>query len=113
MILADTSIWIAHLKQPGGHAELIAMLEDGTVCTHPFVEGELLLGGAPVAELLGGVEHLPIAPHGEVVEWLADRVRPVRGVGWVDAHLVYSALVHQRRLLTLDGRLERFYREVG
>ena len=62
---------------------------------------------------LGGVEHLPLAPHGEVLEWLAARTRPFRGIGWVDAHLVYSALVHRRRLLTLDDRLDRFYREIA
>ena len=113
MILADTSIWVAHLRQPGGHPELIAALEEGTVSTHPFVEGELLLGGGPVDELLGGVARLPVEPHREVLGWIRQLARPVQGIGWVDAHLVYSALVHQQRLMTLDRRLGEFYRGVA
>ena len=108
MLLADTSAWVAHLKQPDGHAELIAGLEQGIVTTHPFVEGELLLSGAPVGDLLAGVPILPCAPHHEVRAFVRTLQRPIRGIGWVDAHLAYTALVNRQRLLTLDGSLEAF-----
>lgn len=109
MILADTSIWVAHLKQPGGHPELIAALEQGVVASHPFVAGELLLAGAPVGELLSGVPMLPMAPHREVCAFVEGQEKPVRRIGWVDAHLIYSALVHHCLLLTRDGPQLRLF----
>ncbi len=108
MILVDTSVWVAHLKQAQGHSGLIAALEQGLVSTHPFVEGELLLGGAPVDELLGGVSFLAIAPHREVRAFVRARGHPVRGLGWVDVHLTYSALINGQELMSLDRRLVRF-----
>ncbi len=102
MILADTSIWVAHLKTKGGHRELIAALEGGDVASHPFVEGELLLAGAPTDQILAGVEMLPVEPHAEVADFFRTLSKPVRGIGWVDAHLIFSALLHTRHLLTLD-----------
>ncbi len=102
MILADTSVWVAHLKQKGGHAELIAALEQGVAACHPFVEGELLLAGAPVKELLGGVVMLPVEPHHEVADFFSRLPKPVRRIGWIDAHLIYSALVGRCDLLSRD-----------
>ena len=109
MLLADTSIWVAHLKNPYGHPELIAGLEQGMVSTHPFIEGELSLSGAPVGELLAGVDTLPVARHDEVLAFVEALERPLRGIGWVDVHLAYSALVHRQELLTLDRHLGAFF----
>lgn len=103
MILADTSVWVSHLKNPTGHAALIAALEAGAVCGHPFVQGELLLAGAPVEELFRGVPMVPLAAHREISDFVAGLPKPVRRIGWVDMHLVYSALAHRCDLLTTDG----------
>jgi predicted nucleic acid-binding protein len=105
VILADTSVWVAHLRQREGHTELIRALEDDAVTTHPFVEGELLLAGADTALLLGGVPTLPLSDHNEVKAMLRDLPVPVRGVGWVDVHLLHAALVAGQRLLTRDRAL--------
>ena len=105
MTLFDTSIWVAHLKNPGGHAGLIEALESGVAWTHPFVEGELLLAGAPTDVLFAGVESLAVAPHVEVVDFVRLLAPPVPGVGWVDLHLLYGALAHGLQLETLDRRL--------
>ncbi len=105
MILADTSVWVAHLKRPGGDAELVAALEAGVLTSHPFVEGELLLAGAPVGALLAGVEWLVVSPHEEVRSFVASLDAPLRGVGWVDVHLLHAALANQQRLLTRDRAL--------
>ena len=101
-ILVDTSVWVGFLKV--GDERLTAWLRDGLVATHPFVEGELLLAGAPVDVLLAGVAWVPVAPHEEVRDWV--RALPAaRGVGWVDAHLAYSARIGRLRLATHDRRL--------
>ncbi len=113
MILADTSVWVAHLKQPGGHKTLIAALENDIVISHPFVEGELALSGAPVGPLLAGVSALPVAPHAEVRAFVDKLKKPVRRIGWVDAHLIYSALVHRCELLTRDGPQAALFRSLS
>ena len=43
MILVDTSIWIDHLRS--GDAAAARLLGDGLVVNHPWVTGELALGG--------------------------------------------------------------------
>jgi hypothetical protein len=57
-------------------------LEHCVATTHPFVQAELLLSGAPVQVLLAGVDMLPLAPHRELVDFLTDLPRHIRGVGW-------------------------------
>ncbi len=42
MILADTSVWVDHLRK--GSRELSTLLNDGLVACHPFVIGELACG---------------------------------------------------------------------
>jgi predicted nucleic acid-binding protein len=110
VILADTSVWVAHLKQPNGHPDLVAALEQGVAVGHPLVEGELLLSGAPVDALLSGVAMLPMAPHAEVRAFVEQLGRPVHRIGWIDVHLVYSALVHHCKLLTGDGPQRELFR---
>ena len=43
MILVDTSVWIDHLRY--GDSNLVNLLNTGQVLAHPFVIGELALGG--------------------------------------------------------------------
>jgi hypothetical protein len=113
LTLIDTSAWTAHLKTRGGHPGVIAALESATASSHPFIEGELMLAGAPASELLGGVEMLALEPHAEVRAFVGRmQPRPSR-IGWVDAHLLYSALVHGHELLTLDGRLRVLWGRVA
>ncbi len=106
MTLVDTSVWINHLKR--GDPALAQLLVDDDVATHPFVEGELLLAGAPVEVLLGGVRRLDLAAHPEVAGWArrlgAERLR---GVGWIDLHLAFTARVSGCSLLTYDRKLMR------
>ena len=42
MILADTSVWIDHLRS--GRKEMRKHLNDGNIVIHPFVIAELALG---------------------------------------------------------------------
>lgn len=108
MILADTSVWIAHLR--GQEAGLTAQLVSGLVLTHPLVIGELAMGNlAQRAAILRVFDELPkavAASHDEVMT-LVDRHRLFGlGIGFVDAHLLASCrLTPDAELWTRDRRL--------
>jgi predicted nucleic acid-binding protein len=107
LILVDTSVWVDHLRRR--NATLATRLETGEVVCHPFVLGELSLGSLKQRDqILGLLSELPIAPvvpHDDVLA-LVERVRLAgRGIGWVDVHLIASALLGGLRLWTLDRRL--------
>ena len=52
-------------------------------------------------------------PHGEVISLVRDRRLYGRGVGWIDIHLLASALVGRMRLWTIDPRFAAVAQEVG
>lgn len=107
MILVDTSVWVAHLRQGG--SRLAALLEESKVLIHPFVIGELALGNLKQRnEILGLLNSLPtatVATHDEVLLMIEDRDLAGSGIGWVDSHLLASALLSDAALWTLDHRL--------
>ncbi len=115
IVLADTSVWVALWRH--GNAQLAALLERNQVALHPFVLGEIALGRiSPRAEVLGRLTRLQVprvAHHAEVLALIERVPLWARGIGWVDAHLLASALLDRLRLLTLDRRLESVARELG
>ena len=116
-ILVDTSVWIRFLA---GHdpyqSKLAALLGRGEVAGHPFVFGELLIGDrGERRQLLAGYELMhqaPLVAHDEVVRFVRLRRLHGRGIGWVDTHLVASALVAGIKLWTADPRLDAVGREL-
>lgn len=106
-MLVDTSVWVDHLA--GGNPALAELLEAGDVETHPFVVGELALGNLRWRDgILGYLEALPSVPpaeHAEVLHLVEDRELAGSGLGWVDVHLLASALIGGTRLWTLDRAL--------
>jgi predicted nucleic acid-binding protein len=118
LILVDTSVWIEFLRRAPPRADLREVLELGEVVTHPFVIGELALGGlgrrrAQILSDLRLLPGLPAASDAEVLDLIDARALAGRGIGWVDAHLVASALLAAARLWTLDARLARVASAVG
>lgn len=114
-VLVDTSVWIRFLwgREPFA-AELDALLEREEVLGHELVYGELLIGESARSvsrrELLDAYVKLPYAAtvaHQEVVELVTSRDLRGTGIGWLDAHLLASALVSRARLWTTDERLKR------
>lgn len=108
MILADTSVWIDHLRE--GTPALAAALEKGMVLMHPFVLGELACGNlknrANLLDLLGKLPTAPVATNAEGLEFIEKRALMGRGIGYVDVHLLASvALVGTAQLWTRDQRL--------
>lgn len=118
MVLVDTSVWLRMLlgKEPyaSGMRQLLYADE---VVGHELIYGELLIGDVGGrAKLLADLtlrEFLPMVPHAEVVELVKSRKLHGRGAGWIDIHLLASALVAGIRLWTADPRLEALARECG
>ena len=117
-VLVDTSVWIRFLS---GRAPYLSglgeLLAQGDVSGHPFVFGELLIGDrGGRRQLLAGYELMhqaPLVSHGEVVHFVRVRRLHGRGIGWVDIHLLASALVAGLTVWTADPRLESVARELG
>jgi predicted nucleic acid-binding protein len=115
MVLADTSLWIAHFR--AGHPALAELLSDGLVLMHPFVAGELACGNlGNRTAVLSDLAALPVATSAtdlEVLRLVEDRRLWGRGLGWIDAHLLAAALISHCRLWTLDKRLASAASELG
>jgi len=115
MTLVDTSVWIAHFRKGG--PQLGKLLRETSVLVHPFIVGELACGNLKNrTHILRDLEALPsavFATHEEVMRLIEDRKLWGLGIGWVDAHLLASALLSKCALWTLDARLARAAHAVG
>ena len=109
MILVDTSVWVQHLRV--GSSRLHALLHDDQVLCHPFVMGELACGNLrrreQILDLLAALPEARLAEHHEVLHLLESARLCGRGLGWVDLHLLASALISGCALWTLDRPLQR------
>ena len=118
IVLVDTSVWIRFLSNREPYAAgLDSLLSRDEVSGHDFVYGELLIGNKGGRKaLLADYEylhHAPIVPHGDVVGFVRARRLHGRGVGWIDAHLLASALVGRLKLWTIDPALAALARQMG
>ena len=118
MVLVDTSVWIRFLsgRRPYTLA-LDHLLSRGEVSGHDLIYGELLMGDrsgrrALLADVVA-LHQAPTVSHAEVVAFVRQRRLHGRGVGWIDAHLLASALVGQLPIWTADARLAVVSRELG
>jgi len=118
MVLVDTSVWIRFLanREPFSSG-LDRLLTLNQVAGHELVYGELLIGDrGGRAKLLADYEQLHQArtvPHREVVLFVRDRGLHGRGAGWIDTHLLASALVGRLHLWTADPCLALLAHELG
>ena len=109
MILADTSVWVDHLRRT--NATLSELLEAGKIVCHPFVIGELACGNihnrSELLTHLAALDALPKAHDSEVLG-LIDREELIgKGIGLIDLHLLASCLLGNAGLWTLDRRLRQ------
>ena len=87
----------------------VKLLDEGRVCCHEFVVGELACGTLRNRdELLALLKALPevrMAKHDEVLTFVVKRQLSGRGLGWVDMHLLASALLANCKIWSLDKAL--------
>lgn len=110
MILADTSVWADHLRR--ADPTMMACLDVGEIVMHPFVLGELALGSMPkydavVAALLA-LPSIQTARPEDVLVLVRQNQLMGKGIGYIDAHVLASALIEpDTKLWTRDKRLKR------
>lgn len=114
-VLADTSAWVQFFR--GEKRDLSGPLERGALLMHPAVAGELACGNLPARDkTLMWLDALPcatVATDEETRELIERKKLYGRGIGWVDACLVASALLSRASLLTFDSRLRSAARLAG
>jgi predicted nucleic acid-binding protein len=107
--LVDSSVWVSHFRR--SNSTLEALLEEGLVLTHQLIIGELACGALRNRrETLAYLTALPTASaalHEDVLHLVERRALWGKGLGWIDAHLLTSAILSHCRLWTLDLALER------
>jgi predicted nucleic acid-binding protein len=118
MVLVDTSVWLRFLaNRTPFAAELDRLLDRDEAAGHDLIHGELLIGDAGGrSELLksyGLIYQIRAVPHSDVVTFVRAHKLHGRGIGWVDAHLLASALVADVPVWTADDRLARLADELG
>lgn len=115
MVLVDTSVWVAHLRE--GNAGLEALLNDARVACHQLIVGELACGNLiNRAEILSLLRALPAATHvehEEVLRFIENYGLMGKGLGYIDMHLLASALLTGIPLWTLDKRLNDISSALG
>ena len=118
MVLVDTSVWVRFLANRVPYApELDRLLEHGEAAGHDLVYGELLIGDAGGRrELLSSYElmhRVPAVGHADVAMFVRAHKLHGRGIAWIDANLLASAIVADTSLWTADGHLARLAGELG
>lgn len=118
MVLVDTSVWIRFLSNRTPYAaELDRLLDLDEVSGHELVYGELLIGDrGGRGKFLAAYERMHQAdtiPHHDVVAFVRDRGLHGRGVGWIDVHLLASAIVGRLQLWTADPRFAELAHALG
>ena len=118
MVLVDTSVWIRFLANLAPYAaELDRLLGLDEVTGHELVYGELLIGDRGGRRALlaayGRMNQAAMVPHRDVAAFVRDRELHGRGVGWIDVHLLASAIVSRLQLWTADPRFSSVAKEFG
>ena len=108
MIVVDASVWINHFRRR--EPILPTLIAARKILLHPYVYGELLLGGlpstGPAAEELLELRRCPVASAAEAAAFIGWAELTGTGIGYVDAHLLLSArLLAKGRLFTTDKAL--------
>jgi hypothetical protein len=115
MTLVDTSAWVDHLRKD--NLKLKELLIDGKVVVHPFIVGELACGNLrnrkEILHLLSELPQATIADHNEVLNLVESNKLYGTGIGWIDAHLIASALLSNVTILSYDNAIAEAVSRLG
>jgi len=116
VILADTSVWIDHLRSTD--SRMTQLLSAGEIVVHPFVVAEIALGSLhnrrrrlAAFDLLRSVN---VAEISEVRHLIESHALYAKGLGLTDVHLIASCMMtFGIQLWTRDKSLADASRSMG
>jgi len=116
VILADTSVWVDHLRKH--NPEMHLRLGSGQIAMHPFIVAELALGSLHNRrKKLGDLDALievKVAKLSEVRHMIETQSLYSKGIGLTDAHLIASCLMTPgTQLWTRDAALKNVAGALG
>lgn len=116
MILADTSVWVDHLRS--SNPQMVSLLKAGSIAMHPCVVAEIALGSLKNRrKLLAEMDRLRevnVAGLDEVRHLIESHSLHSRGIGLTDAHLIASCLMTVgTQLWTRDQALAKTAKALG
>lgn len=115
MVLVDTSVWVSHLRD--GNVGLEKLLNAGEVVCHTFIVGELACGDLKNRhEILTYLQSLTVAilaEDEEVLKFIENHQLMGKGLGYIDVHLIASAVLTDVPLWTFDKTLDKFTKKIG
>ncbi|HAI10881.1 MAG TPA: VapC toxin family PIN domain ribonuclease [Phycisphaerales bacterium] len=107
MILADTSVWIHHLRN--NDRRLAEHLIDGQITTHEYIIAELACGNLAQRDIflreISSLRLLSTVTIDEVLQLIQLQQLMGKGLGFVDISLLASCLLTDSLLWTRDKRL--------
>ena len=108
MILADTSVWIDHLRKTD--PQMVSRLDSDLILMHPLVLGEIAVGSLrDRSRLLSRLDRLPrakLARHYLVLQLIEGHRLYSRGLSYIDVSLLASArLTPEAQLWTRNNDL--------
>ncbi|MBU8869796.1 MAG: type II toxin-antitoxin system VapC family toxin [Gemmatimonadales bacterium] len=115
MVLVDTNIWINHFRK--SNQDLVRNLNQGSVACHPFIIGELAAGNLKnrieILDLFQSLPATPVVEPDEYLEFVSSRKLMGKGLGFVDIHILASAVLSGIPLWTGDKRLASSADDLG
>ena len=111
MILADTSVWIDHLRGSPKAKILSTLLMEQQIISHTWVIAELALGhlGSQRKNFLKDLERLSALsefPFSEIISFVERGKLFGSGLSLVDVQIFYSSLAENHQLWTHDKALK-------
>ncbi|CAM3812795.1 type II toxin-antitoxin system VapC family toxin [Polynucleobacter antarcticus] len=116
MVLADTSVWIAHFRK--ANPSLQSLLINDQILCHPLVLVELSCGSPPsprvkTLDQLKCLRQATVATPDEVMAFVEKHQFYESGCGAIDVSLLASTLLSKHALIwTFDKKLEALARQL-
>lgn len=107
MILVDTSAWVGFFRGNEEARFLSLAIRDNTALLHPYIFGELLLGGLSFQNeaLLESLQEVERSSEEDVRRFVKKNALAGNGIGWIDASILHTATTSGYSLATFDEAL--------